>query len=133
MVGFRFRPNLGYIAILIWTAMFLVVGIVFCSLAHAECLPSLKAARQAHPTGHIRWNHGCFYVGRRPGKHEIAVAHAAVPLPHPRPSPLPVTAVVRSLVSERVEDIVPRNSFEDRWRAVYGLPNTLRQQLEARP
>lgn len=81
-----------------WMCLF--VGLqwmcVFFSLALgsidacAECLRSLSAAREAHPTAHLTWSGGCYRQGypahrRRqsyPAQRRLEVRH--VPLPMPR-------------------------------------------------
>jgi len=93
-------------------------------------LPDLKSARAAHPHGHISWGHGCFYAGY-PHKRHREVARRP-PVPQSRPALAPAVPM-RQILAERVVDVAPPNSFEDRWRAVYGLPNSMRQQLEVPP
>ena len=50
--------------------LFVAVALIFLptvagAAVTSECLPSLAAARAAHPTDHIAWSRGCYFKGQR--------------------------------------------------------------------
>lgn len=98
--------------------LLLLASIVGASAS--ECRPSLKIARAAHPSAHIRWNHGCYYVGayRRqvargvPAPRPISSTVAQSAMATARRSFSPHTTPVESLSPGNYTD---SNSFADRF------------------
>ena len=99
-----------------FTALALVLMV---SGAHSnECLPSLKAARAAHPESHLAWSGGCYYKGYGRRHHHVVGNATPVPTPQDRsddrvtspalsdmliPADIPPPPAPRWIVEERFE------------------------------
>lgn len=85
-VGFCFRRLLRFAGMIL---VVVAAALLLSSAAGAsECLPSVKAARAIHHTGHIAWSGGCYFAGYpgRRHRHDSQVRHAKAPVPKERPA-----------------------------------------------